>query len=71
MDGHIVILNLEAVNIVVGDTLIIKKQDTFFKTIIESLQVNGEDVQSCSDGEVGVKINKGIKKNSDIFIKQV
>lgn len=71
MNGQVLILNLDSVIISVADTLIIKKQNSFFKVTVESLQVNGEDVQSCSNGEVGVKINKSIKKNSDVFVKQV
>ena len=71
LNGCVVILNLNSLNINVGDTLIIRKQGEYSKVIIESLQVDDNSVQSCNEGEVGVKLNRSIKKNSEIFIKQV
>ena len=70
MNGQVVILNLNSVNINVGDTLIIKKREEYFDAVIESLQIEGKDVQNCSDGEVGIKVNRSLKKNSEIFIRE-
>lgn len=70
-NGRVAILNLNSINISVGDTLFIKKQGEYFHAVIESLQVEGKDVQSCSDGEVGVKFNKSLKKNSEILVRKV
>lgn len=71
MDGQVAILNISAIKINVGDTLIVKKQDEYFSAAIESLQIDGKDVQSCDEGEVGVKLNTRLRKNSEIFIKKV
>ena len=71
MDGQVVILNLNSLKITVGDTLIIKKQGDYFNAVIESLQIEGENVQNCNDGEVGVKLNRNIKNNSGILVRKV
>lgn len=71
MDGQVAILNLSSVSLKVGDTLLIKKQGEFFKAVIESLQIDGKDVQDCSAGEVGVKFDRKLKKNSELFISKV
>lgn len=68
MDGQIAILNLNSVSLKVGDTLLIKKQGEFFKAVIESLQIDGKNVQNCSAGEVGVKLDRKLKKNTELFI---
>jgi hypothetical protein len=70
MNGQVVILNIDAVNISVGDTLLIKQQGQYFKAAIESIQLQDEDVQNCKEGEVGIKLNKSLKKNAEIFIRQ-
>ena len=71
MDGRVVILNLPSVTVSIGDVLLIKKQENFLKAIIESLQVNGKEVKSCSGGEVGIRLSISIKKNSEVFFKEV
>lgn len=70
MDGQVAILNLDKVSLNVSDTLVVKKQDEYFKAKIESLQVDGKGVESCSSGEVGVKLDKKLKKNSELFISK-
>jgi hypothetical protein len=71
MDGQVAILNLNAVNVKVGDAVIVKKQGEYFGALIESLQIEGEDVQSCDEGAVGVKFNRKLKKNSEVFVRMV
>lgn len=69
IDGQIAIINLNGTTIKIGDTLITKKQDDYSKVTIKSIQVNGTNVDSCTSGEVGIKLDKKIKKNSELFIK--
>lgn len=71
MDGHIAIVNLDGISLCNGDTVIVKKQDEYFKVTIESLMVNDNEVDSADSGEIGVKFNKKLKKNSELFIEKI
>jgi hypothetical protein len=35
------------------------------------LQVDGTTVDSCNSGEVGVKLDRSLKKNSELFVRKV
>ena len=48
-----------------------QKQDEYFKVTIESLMVNDNEVDSADSGEIGVKFNKKLKKNSELFIEKI
>ena len=69
MDGHVAIVNLDGISLSKGDTIIVKKQDEYFKTTIESLKVNNNEVVCVDSGEIGIKFSKKIKKNSELFIE--
>lgn len=71
MDGHIAIVNLEGIFLSKGDSVIVKKQDEYFKITIESLMVNDNEVDSADSGEIGIKFNKKLKKNSELFVENV
>ncbi len=70
MDGQIAIVKLNDTALAVGDTLIVKKQGEYSKATIESLQVDDKEVDSCSAGEVGIKLDRKLKKNSELFVKK-
>lgn len=69
MDGNVAIVNLNNITITVGETLIVKRQDTYSKTKIVSLQVTDKSVETCNMGEVGIKLDIKIKKNSELFVR--
>jgi len=71
MDGQVAIVNLDGTTLNVGETLVIRKQNIYSKVTIESLQVDGTTVDSCNSGEVGVKLDRGLRKNSELFVKKV
>ncbi len=71
MDGQVAIVNLDGITLNVGDTLVIRKQNIYSKVTIESLQVDGTAVDSFNSGEVGVKLDRGLRKNSELFVKKV
>lgn len=71
MAGQVAIVNLDGVSIKKGDTLIVKKQDEYFKTTIESLKLDDAEVESADSGVVGVKFDKKLKRNSELFIEMV
>jgi hypothetical protein len=53
------------------DRLVIKKKNNYSKVTIESLQVDGKAVDNCNSGEVGVKLDRSLKKNSELFVRKV
>ncbi|QZN92016.1 hypothetical protein [Idiomarina abyssalis] len=71
MDGQVAIIELDDTPLAVGDTLIVKKQSSYSKVTIQSLQVNDEEVDICNVGEVGIKFDRKLKRNSELFIKKV
>ena len=70
-DGHIAIVNLVDTSLCVGDHLIVKKQDEYSKVSILSLRVNDQDVDSCSSGEVGIRLDRKLKRNSELFVREI
>jgi hypothetical protein len=71
MNGQVAIVNLNEITLHVGDNLIIKKQGNFSKATIESLQVDGNEVDSCKTGEVGIKVDRCLRKSSELFVREV
>ncbi|WP_177167686.1 hypothetical protein [Nitrosomonas marina] len=69
MDGQVAIVNLNGTTLSVGDTLIVKKQGVYSKATIESLQVNDNGVDTFNGGEVGIKLDRKLKKNSELFVR--
>jgi hypothetical protein len=41
------------------------------KATIESLKVNNKEVDSVDSGEIGVKFNKKLKNNSELFVEKI
>jgi hypothetical protein len=68
--GEIAVLNLNNVSIRKGDVLIAKKHDTFSKVKIESLMLDDQSVEEADFGEVGIKFDKKIKRNSELLIEK-
>lgn len=68
-EGHVVILTLENITLTVGDTLVIKTKGDYSKARVESLQVNDGSFDCCRAGEVGIKLDSKLNKNSEIFVK--
>lgn len=71
LDGQVAIIDLKNTILTVGDTLIVKKQGDYSRAKIESLQVDGNGVDSCNAGEVGIRLDVKLKKNSELFIRKV
>lgn len=71
MAGQIAIVNLNGVSIKKGDTLIVKKQDEYFRATIMSLKLHDTEVESAAFGDIGVKFDKKLKRNSELFVEMV
>ncbi len=70
MDGSVCIINIEGIELKIGDEIIIEKNKCYKKAIIIELQVNNISVQKVNEGEVGIKLDVGVKKKSKLWKKQ-
>lgn len=68
MNGQVAIVFLSAITINVGDILIVKKQNEYSKATIVSLQIDDKEVNECSTGEVGIRLDRKLKNNSELFV---
>lgn len=69
-NNTVVIMNIKNVLIEKNNYLIAKKNDQFLKVKIVSIQLDDNDVEKVSEGEVGIKLEFSIKKGSELFIAQ-
>lgn len=69
-NNTVIILNLKNSSITKDMYLIAKKNGELKKIKILSIQLNGNDVEEISEGEVGIKLNCAIKKGSELFKTQ-
>ena len=67
--GKIAILNLDGqIELSKGCELITKKNNEYRKVSIESIQLDGKDVEKADTSEVGLRLNIPIKKGTEFFI---
>lgn len=71
LEGSVFIINLNDVEIKIGDKLYVEKNGIFEIIEIKGLQVDDTDVQSANSGEVGVKSSSKVKKKSLVYIKNM
>jgi hypothetical protein len=64
----IVIVNVENTLIKKGCHILAKKNNSYSKLKIESLKVNEVEVNEIDNGEVGIKFDRKVAKNSELFI---
>jgi len=69
--GFVSILTISNVNLKIGDELFVEKDNRFGKCKILEIRVNDESVESVSNGEIGIKTNMKITKNSMIWKKNL
>lgn len=68
---QVIILNLNNTEIKVGDILYVElKGKIIDKVNIQSIELNDKNIESANNGEVGVKIDKTIKKGSKVYLKK-
>ena len=68
--GEIIIIDICDTILKKDSKIFIKKTNRYEVVDIKSLQDNGSDVDEISNGEVGIKINKKLKVDDKIYIKQ-
>ena len=52
----------------VGDKLLFQGATTDFETVVKSMQIEGEDVDSVKKGQqVGIKVPERVRQNDEVF----
>lgn len=51
-----------------GDTVKFIKDDQEFEQMIDSMQINHQEIESAKKGdEVGIKVSQTVKENTEVF----
>lgn len=69
-NGLVAILKIEGVTLSKGATIIICDEQKFRCSKIIDIQFNDRQVESISDGEIGVELNTKISQTSELWLKQ-
>ena len=73
-EGKVVILNIVNIdNITLKTTasIIVCNKDNWFRVKILEIQLNDQKVESISEGEVGVKLSRGVLKTSELWLEEM
>jgi len=68
-EGYICIVNINNVELNIGDKILVEKNGNFNLATIESIQLNDKQVSTAINGEVGLKLNVPISKKSTLWKK--
>lgn len=69
--GEVFILNINGVKLKTGDNLYIEKNGKFKLLTILEIKLDDKIVQEASKGEIGIKGNIKVSKNSKVWIKNL
>ena len=67
-ESTVLILDLDDILIKKGESLIVESDERYQKIKILNLQIDGNDVEEASLGEVGVSVDKPVKRNAKVFL---
>ena len=68
-NGLVSILNIQNIELKLGEEILVEKNGKFSSAIIEGIQLNNKPVIVVSNGEVGLQLNRPIKKKSVLWKK--
>lgn len=68
-NGTVCIINLDNIELNIGDELIAERNGQFAKVIINGLQIDDNPVSSANLGEIGLLFNSPIKKKTKLWKK--
>lgn len=71
LKGEVFIININGTTLKTGDTLYIEKNNKFRKMTILEIKLNDKIVTEISKGEIGIKGNIRVSKNSTVWIKNL
>jgi len=66
-NNTVCIINVEDIELKVGDMLLVERNNKFSKITIIDIQEDDKSVKSANNGELGLKLDAPIKKNSKIW----
>ncbi|MGI0119635.1 hypothetical protein [Zooshikella sp. RANM57] len=69
--GTVAIISLSDVCLNKGMDLYVRKNSDYKKVKIMSIKVNDQEVDEVKNGEVGIKLSRAVKKNSEFYVKEV
>ncbi len=69
MDGEVCIVNIENIDIKIGDILYVEKNNKYEKVILEEIKIDGKSIENTNKGELGLKLSKAIRKKSKLYKK--
>lgn len=65
--GSICIVNIDSINLKVGEDLIVEKNGRYLKSKIKGIMINDKHVDEASNGEIGLELSKPIKNKSKLW----
>lgn len=66
-EGYVCIVNINNVDLNIGDRILVERNGKFNFNIVESIQINDQSVSSVKSGEIGLKLRKPILKKSILW----
>jgi hypothetical protein len=69
MKGAVIVVDLQIHSIKVGDTIVARKNSHYTKHVIQSLQLDGVDVEEAGGGVVGIKLASNVPTKAEIFVR--
>ena len=63
------ILNINGIEIKVGDEIWARKDERWLKGKVHSIQVDGNNVDKAASGEIGVVLDVELNKGFELYIK--
>lgn len=67
--GAVVVVDLQSHSVKIGDVIIARKNSHYTKHIVQSLQIDGVDVEQADGGVVGIKVITNVPAKAEIFIR--
>ncbi len=68
-NGTVCIININNIELNIGDELIVERNGQYQKVILNGIQIDDKPVSSANSGEIGLLINSPIKKKSKLWKK--
>ncbi|OEC51141.1 hypothetical protein A7K61_26240 [Pseudomonas sp. AP42] len=69
MKGAVVVVDLQIHSVKVGDVIVARKNSHYTKHVVQSLQVDGVDVEEANGGVTGIKVSTKVPAKSEIFVR--
>jgi len=70
-NNTVCIVNINNCQLAVNDILFVEKDGKFSKATILEIKQNNKSVNTADNGELGLKLNSQIKKNSKLWKKEL